>query len=244
MNIRHSLPGTLFLLMLCVSCDSGDIVEQGYSVTESGRAVRMRMVVSGADQLDKDLSVALAAYADDKQYASVQRTIPASTPDGTAMDLILGNLDDHIQSAALVLAGRLRDRILTLADVDLSACADGDTLTLDLDTLQLDLYGCIQYGIFDKACIQCHATSHQAARLNLEAGHSLPNLVGVYSTVHPQMLRVKAGHPQESLLHQVIGEDGSTAVGFNHTDLVSSQFKSNLLEVRQLLDRWITNLKR
>ena len=141
MNIRHFLPGTLFLLMLCVSCDSGDIVEQGYSVTESGRAVRLRMVVSGADQLDKDLSVALAAYADDKQYASVQRTIPASTPDGTAMDLILGNLDDHIQSAALVLAGRLRDRILTLADVDLSACADGDTLTLDLDTLQLDLYG-------------------------------------------------------------------------------------------------------
>lgn len=240
----HVLLGLLLLLTATAACDSGDIAGQDYTVSESGKTVRLRMTVSGAGRLEEDLCLALAAYADDEKYATVQRVIPTATPDGTQVELILGNLGDHIHTVALVLAGRLRDRILTLADIDLTACADGDTLTTDLGPLTLDLYGCIQTGILDQTCIQCHSTSHQAARLNLSEGYSMEQLVDVPSTVRPHLLRVSPGQPQESLLHQVVAEDGSQAVGFNHTDLMSSQFKSNLPEVRWLIDRWITSLEK
>lgn len=229
------------LALLLAACDSGDIADPSYTVSQSGRAVRMTATVSGVSLLGDDLCVALAAFAPGDTYATVQRTVSSATPDGTRLELVLGNLGDNV-GVELVLAGRLRNRVLTLAEADLSGCQPGDTLNLDLGELDLSLTGCVQRGVFDQTCVQCHSTGHQAAGLSLSSGQSLDCLAGVPSTAVPGEVRVVPGHPERSLLHHVLSDEGSQVVEFNHTEIMSSQFKTNLAEARDIIDRWITSL--
>lgn len=229
-------------VLLAASCDSGDIAAPSYAVSQSGRAVRMCATVTGVSSLDDDICVSLAVFAAGDTYATVQRTISSATPDGTRVELVLGNLGDDVATAELVLSGKLRNRLLTLFEVDLSDCQPGDTVDMDLGTLQLNLQGCVQRGVFDQTCVQCHSGSHQAAGLSLSPGQSLEQLAGVPSTAVPGGVRVVPGQPGRSVLCQVLSDNGGQVVGFNHTDLMSSQFKTNLSEVRSVIERWISSL--
>ncbi len=233
----------LAALLVMAGCDSGDILAPAYAESEGGRTVSVQMCVVGLHDLDASFTLALAAYAKADLYAIVQRAVPSSTPDSTHLTVTLGNVGDAATSVRLVLAGILRDRRLSLREWDISSLALGDTLHADLGTLRLDTYGCLQYGLFDQACIQCHgATGKAAAGLNLSAGQAEAALVDVPATSVDGCLRVKRGSPQESLLYQVLAADSAVDLHFSHTDLILSHFKEEMEGVRQIVKAWIEGL--
>ncbi len=67
----------------------------------------------------------------------------------------------------------------------------------------VDFDTCIQ-PILDARCVGCHGVN---GGLSLEPGQAEANLVGVPSTCNPQVLRVKPGDPDSSMLYWKITDD-------------------------------------
>ena len=235
----------LFLSLSLVSCDSGDIVEGGYSVQDKGKVVKLTARVSGVGSWASTYSVALAGFAKGDKYAIMQRALPVSTADGTDVTLTLNNITEQISTVEFAITDNLRKRIITLGRIAMADYDDPqDTIRMDLGTVDLSLFGALQQGLFNVACIQCHGgNGRSAAGLNLTEGNAMENLVDVPSTRREGMMRVVSGDAPSSLLHQILSEGGEDILGYNHTEIVSSQFKENSEEVRDLLDEWIGTLK-
>ena len=234
------------LVLLLAACDSGDIEEQTLATTDNGRTVKLTAVLSGIDSWDRKYSVSLAGFTAGDNYAQVVRALPNTTADGTAVELVLSNIGDNINTVELAITNRLRERIITLASVNMEDFAEQkDTIRMDLGVMDVSRMGALQFGLFDRACIQCHGGNGGAgaAKLNLTAGHSFANLVDVPSTRKEGAVRVVSGNAQESLLHQLVSEGGENLLHVNHTEILSNQFRENLNEVRQLIDDWITEVK-
>lgn len=235
----------VFLFLCLASCDSGDIEESSYSVQDKGKVVKLTAHVSGVGSWGNGYSVALAGFAKDDKYATMQRALPASTADDTDVALTLNNITEHIESVEFAITNNLRKRIITLGRITMADYEDEqDTIHMDLGNLDLSRLGVLQHGLFDVACIQCHGgNGRSAAGLNLTAGNTVANLVDVPSTRCDGMMRVVSGDASSSLLHQILAEGGESILGYNHTEVLSSQFKENTDEVRSLLDEWIERLK-
>jgi hypothetical protein len=236
----------LLVSLLCLSaCDSGDILDQELSTSDLGRTVKLTATMSGVDSWDSKYAVSLAGFVPGDNYAHVVRTLPATTADGSQVELVLSNIDDEVMTVELAITNRLRERIITLARVNLEDYADNpDTIRMDLGHFDVSRFGALQMGLFDMACIQCHGgNGRSAAGLNLTAGNTVANLVDVPSTRCDGMMRVVSGDASASLLHQILAEGGESILGYNHTEVLSSQFKENTDEVRSLLDEWIERLK-
>lgn len=235
--------GVLFLLL--ASCDSGDIGEQSYAITDKGHTVKLTATLSGIDSWESKYSVSLAGFTLGDNYAQVVRSLPSTTPDGTRVELVLSNIGDNINTVELAVTNRLRERIITLASVNLEDYANvKDTIRMDLGLTDVSRFGALQTGLFDRACIQCHGGNGGAgaAGLNLTAGQAYSQLVDVPSTRREGMKRVVAGNASESLLHQLMAEGGENLLHVNHTEILSNQFRENLNEVKQLIDEWIEKL--
>lgn len=67
----------------------------------------------------------------------------------------------------------------------------------------VDFEQCIQ-PILNSRCVGCHGSN---GGLSLEPGQAESNLVGVPSTCNPELLRVKPGDPDSSLLYLKITDD-------------------------------------
>ncbi len=234
---------SLFFILLS-SCDSGDIEEQSYAITDKGHTVKMTATLWGIDSWESKYSVSLAGFTTGDNYAQVVRSLPNTTPDGTRVELALSNIDDNINTVELAITNRLRERIITLACINLDDYAGKkDTIRMDLGIKDISRFGALQVGLFDKACIQCHGGNGGAgaASLNLTEGHAYSQLVNVPSTRKEGMMRVAGGNVQESLFHQMMVEGGENLLRVNHTEILSNQFRENLDQVRQLIDEWIEN---
>lgn len=207
------------LIVLCCSCDSGDILEKDIAVKESGKVVKLTAAVSGISHWSGSYNVALAAFSEGNKFAITQRAIPESTPDGQQIAVTLDNLSAEVNTVELALTDKLRKRILTLVSLDMDDFnTEGDTIRMDLGTLPLDQIGCIRQGIFNVACIQCHgANGHAAANLNLTKDM-----------------------PAKGMLNQILVDGGASVLHYNHTEVLSSHFKNNFEEVKQLLYDWIS----
>ena len=236
---------SLFTFLL-VSCDSGDIAEQIHNTTDSGRTVKLTGTFVGINSWESKYAVSLAGFSTGNNYAQVVRTIPNTTPDNTQIELIQSNISDDINTIELAITNRLRERIITLASVNLDDFTDEkDTIRLDVGTIDVSRFGSLQIGLFDKACIQCHGGNGGAgaASLNLTRNNAYAQLVNKASTRKEGMMRVVSGNPQQSLIHQLLSEGGENLLHMNHTEILSNQFKENTNEVRMLLDEWINELK-
>ena len=100
-------------------------------------------------------------------------------------------------------------------------------------------------GVFNRACVQCHgANGRPAAGLNLTEGNAYASLVDVPSTRREGYMRVESGNAEASLLHLILSEGGENLLSHNHTEILSSQFKTNLEEMETLIDSWIDHLNR
>lgn len=235
---------SLFTLPLA-SCDSGDIEEQAVSIEDKGYTVKLTAVLTGIDSWESKYSVSLAGFTTGDNYAQVVRAIPNTTPNNARIELILSNIGDEINTVELAITNRLRERIITIAKVNLDDYANQkDTIHMDLGQTDVSRFGALQKGLFNMACIQCHGGNGGAgaASLNLTEGKSYANLVNTPSTRKEGMMRVVSGNAQESLIHQMMAEGGENLLHVNHTEILSNQFRENQNEVRTLIDEWINNL--
>ena len=118
---------------------------------------------------------------------------------------------------------------------------------MDLGNISVDEIGCIKQGIFRVSCIQCHgANGRSAGNLNLTDDNPPANLVDVdaQSSVAGQgYKRIVSGKPEESLMYKILNPGGENILHYNHTEVLSSQFKNNLTEVKTLLHDWIEGLQ-
>ena len=236
--------GTLVLLS---ACDSGDIAEKVYAVDETGYTVKMTAQVSGLNDWEgSGYSLAVAGFTQDSKFALLQRALPSTAEDGAPVSIVLSNLSGELQTVELSLTNSLRKRIITLASINMADFADNtahDTIRLDLGSIDVGRFGVLQTGLFDRACIQCHgASGRSAAGLNLTKGNAQAALVDVPSTRREGYLRVESGNAEGSLLHLILSEGGENLLSHNHTEILSSQFKTNLEEMSMLIDEWIDHL--
>lgn len=235
----------LLVALLSAGCDSGDIEEKTYAVSDTGYVVKLTVRISGTEALDRKYTLALAGFVSGDNYAKVQQSLPTDIGEGETVSLVMSNVSEQVSTVEFVVTNRRRERIVTLrsislADYDVNA---KDTIRLDLGTVDLSPFGCLQQGVFNVACIQCHGgNGRSAASLNLTAGQALSQLVDVPSTRKEGMFRVVSGDAQQSLLHQILAEGGEEILHYNHTEVASSQFKDNLSALRSFIDDWINGL--
>lgn len=231
---------------LLASCDSGNILDKEITIRESGKVVKFTATIIGISDWGGTYNVAVAGFSGDNQYALTQRAIPENTADGTTISIVMNNLSTEVNTVELALTNRLRKRILTLASMTIDDFKDdGDTIRMDIGTIRVDEIGCIQRGIFDVACIQCHgANGRSAGNLNLTEGNAPACLVDVdaQSSVAGQgYKRIEAGNPDASLLYKILNPGGEDILHYNHTEVLSSQFKNNLDEVKSIIYEWINH---
>lgn len=229
------------------ACDSGDIEDKVFTVDEKGYTVKVTARVSGLGEWEgTGNTVAVAGFTADSKFALMQKTLPSTVEDGSTVSLVLSNISNEVQTVEVSLTNSLRKRIISLASVNMEDYSENtahDTILLDLGTVDVGRFGILQAGIFNRACIQCHGgNGRSAAGLNLTEGNARSNLVDVPSTRREGMFRVASGNVEASLLHQVLNEGGEKLLSHNHTEILSSQFKSNLEEVNSLIDSWIEHL--
>lgn len=229
--------------LLLGSCDSGDITDGDVQVSSKGQNVKLTANLHGMGQLPSGYSLALAGFQDGNKYAVRQRAISSTTGDGD-IQIVLPNVGGNVQSVELVVTNVLRERVLTLASIRMDDYeGQTDTIRMDMGDMDMDMTGCLQQGVLDKACIQCHgANGRKAAGLDLTRGNTYADLVNVPSTTQPGQLRVMGGSPEGSLLWHILNDGGENILHYNHTEVISSQFKDNLTEVRDYLRRWIEQL--
>ena len=244
--MKHLHYSLLYLsaALLLVSCDSGNIQDKVYTVDEKGLTVKVTAQVSHLSEWEgTGYTLAVAGFTEDSKFALLQRALPSGTEDGTAVSLVLSNISPEVQTVEVALTNSLRKRIISLATIDMTEHADKtahDTIRLDLGTVDAGRLGILQAGIFNRACIQCHgASGRSAAGLNLTEGNAYDALVDVASTRREGFLRVASGNAEGSLLHLILSEGGENLLTHNHTEILSSQFKSHLEEVEALIDSWI-----
>ncbi len=235
----------LSLLLLVAACDSGDIEERTSSSSGKGRVVKLTGNLSGVGTWDSKYAVSLGGFTTGDNYAQVVRTLPSTTPDGTQVELVLSNLGESINTVELAITSRLRERIITLSSINLDEYPEtSDTIRMDVGSFDVGLFSSLQQGFFNVACIQCHGgNGRSAAGLNLTEGNAFAQLVDVPSTRIEGMKRVIGGNADGSLLHKILNEGGEDILHYNHTEVLSSQFKENQEGVRQLIDDWINLLK-
>lgn len=214
------------LLLLAAACDEGDIhPSQGSGGGSDGVTVAMTADISGAgDFYNSSYSLALAAFEPDNEYAVVSKTLS----DGKA-DVVIQNVSPDIESVEICVINRLRQRILTIASMSVSA-SSGERVTFEAGDVDASPFHAIQTGIFATTCAQCHgATGTAAASLNLLPEEAYAMLVDHPSTVVEGCLRVKPGDAPASTLWMAVGTSVSDSWAFPHSNLLTPE-KSGFIE--------------
>ena len=247
MVMRRSISAvSVFLLGLCLSaCDSGDIEENGYSTADSGLTIRFKAQLNSQDDWDgTDYGIVMAGFSDQSNYAVLQRPIPLASMNGETMEMVMSNVSNSISTIELAVTNTLRKRIATFRSISLENFKGRtDTIDIDLGRINVSFSGFMQQGIFNQACIQCHGENgRRAGTLDLTDGMALQQLIDVPSTQKPGYTRVISGNAEGSLLRMILHEGGENLLNYNHTEVLSSQFKESLEDVKKLIDEWINSL--
>lgn len=235
------------LALLFTACDSGNIVEQATQDRSSERMVKLNATVTGMTDLAEQYTFALAMFKPGDNYALTVHSIPATTEDGAEVNIVAPIASSEVSTVELAIVNRLRQRVFTLANINMDDYADAaDTIRLNVGTVNVGMFDIIQQNIFNTSCIQCHGIGggSGAAGLNLTEGHSLANLKDVASTRKDGMFRIVSGSASHSLLHQILAEGGEDILHYNHTEVLSSQFKNDVAAVRTFIDDWINDLRK
>lgn len=231
------------LVAVLSACDSGDIETQ-YSTLRSGQTVKLTAMVVGAKDWPDKYSLALAGFNGETNYAVVQKTLPSFTEDSTCVELILGNLAEQVTDVEFAVTNKLRERILSLERIRLEDYPETtDTICMDLGVVDVSLFGCLQNGVFNQACVQCHGgNGRSAADLNLTPDYAFSQLVGVPSSRIDGLCRVVGGEPSRSVLYKILTEGEENLLTYNHTEILNSQFKDNRRGVLDVIEEWIKSL--
>ena len=249
-SVSLSSPFLFSLLLFSLTfaaCDSGDIVEKTTADENNGHTVKLSVSVTGMSDLNEKYSLALATFKSGDNYALTTFGIPTNTKDHELVNIVAPNIDGDVSTVELVIINRLRQRIMTLASINMDEYADAtDTIRMEAGAVNVNMFNLIQQRVFNMSCVQCHGGNggSGAANLNLTEGKAFDNLVDVPSTRKEGRFRVVSGTASQSLLHQILAEGGEDILHYNHTEVLSSQFKNDVAPVRTFIDDWINDLKK
>lgn len=231
MKLRSLIFAALFAAVALASCDEGDIQEQTTEVQTSGKVALLNVHISGLDSWSSQYNVVLAAFAQDSEYAAVQKPLPEGAEGDVQTTLKITSAD--VTAIELCVTNRLRQRVVTFASVDIDQL-QGDTIRLDAGIVDVSMYRTIQNQVFTTTCARCHGLAGSpAAGLTLAEGQSYAALVNRESTKPERGIRVVPGNAAESLLHKVIHGDPESGVGFDHSNMIKDS------KTMTLIDHWI-----
>jgi hypothetical protein len=186
--------------------------------------VTLEGTLSGWDGWSDGMSVVLAGFEDDNDYAVISK--PVTTAEG----LTLSQIPESVTSVELCVINRLRQRVATFKEIDFTQ----QTATISVGTLNVSMYSCIQQSVFNTTCAHCHGGSNfAAAGLNLTEGKSYDCLVNHASRKVDGGTLVIPGNAAGSVLPQVLGSSLTSTWGYDHSKEV---LDANVLS---LIDSWI-----
>ena len=227
----YTLP--LLTAALC-GCDEGRIADVVIETARDGMAAHVRVSTEGAESWSKDYTIAVAGFADGNEYALISKNAQIGA-DGLC-DVVLTGIPVEASTVEVCAIDRLRRRVASFASVQCNPSAD--TIRLEDSKVDLHMSGAIQREIFNTTCTQCHGGSgFAAAGLNLTAGQSMTQLIGVESTKQPGMLRVTPGASDASVLYRILSTTESAAWSYDHSVEVVAQ------ERLELIKNWIDDLQ-
>lgn len=225
----------LFLILCSLilsACDDGRIYEKPIVIPQEGLTVKLTGNVSGIQSWPEKYSIVIAGFNKDSEYAVISKVVtPAENGD---VLMTMSGIKEEVTSLELCVINRLRQRIVSYYTLE-DFTATGDTVYMDVNSVNLGMYNTIQATVFDENCVNCHGRSTNAAKdLFLTADKSYDALVNKPSKVDGDMLLVEPENAQESFLHVVLNRNGDTT--HDHADILST--KPLLLS---LIDDWIND---
>ena len=220
------------------SCDDGHINDPVHNDGGATYTARLSGTFHSVGTWSGSYSVAMACFGDESAYSLLQTVIPASSDDESQV-LTLTNIPSEAKTIEIAVVNVLRERIATIYSYTVPADQRvGDTIKLDVGTLDVGMFGAINQFIFQgqaTSCARCHSGAAPAAGLDLSPTQAYRCLVGADATKAPSMARVLPGNAQESFLYKVITE-GDDNVSYSHPALFADPSYAPFVEI---IRNWI-----
>lgn len=226
------------LCLAAAACDDGPIEDKVHATTE-GKKVQLEGIVRGCEAWADGYSVNIAGFDDDGLYATIAKVIiPPTTADGH-ISVYLEGIPEGTSTVSLCVLNRLRQRIASFAEVDVSNASTRDIVHMDVGTVNVGQFAAIQQSYFNTTCAACHGqTGRAAAGLFLTEGRSYEALVGAASTKVEGAQLVAPGDAGASVLYRALTTELTADWREYHRDLVSEYTQQNILPI---IRAWINN---
>lgn len=229
------------LLPLLAACDDGPIHEKDAQAA-TGKIVKVQGRLTGLKTWTSGYDVSVAGFTAEagnevSPYASISKVVTADSLGNVSM--VMSAINGNVQSVEVCVLNVLRQRVMTFVAQDITSEAEGDTININLGTLDVSMLAAIQQSVFNASCTACHGGNGRAAAgLDLTAGHSYASLVGHESAKVPGSYRVAPGSAGESVLYQVIDGNISQNWRQNHSDMLNKERSAPLIN---LVADWINS---
>lgn len=215
---KQHIIALLFLGVAGASCDDGRLYEEQTAISETGRVVKLTGQLSGINNWAEGYDVVVAGFAKGNEFAIITKDVQTSA--GGQVVTIMSGIPDDVTEVELCVTNRLRKRILTFCQADLS---NTDTIRLETGTMDVGMYATIQEQLFNTTCVSCHgASTFAGGGLYLTDEKSYDALMGKPSQLQEGMMLVKSGDAESSILFQAIDSDISSAWRQDHSNMVMS----------------------
>jgi hypothetical protein len=210
------------------ACDDGLVYESTTNGTDGdSRSVTVEGTFTGWEGWTDGYSVVLAGFEEGNDYAIISKPVTASEG-----GLTLSQIPENVTTVALCVINRLRQRVATFEEEEFTQASG--TLTMNVGTLNVSMYHCIQQTVFNTTCAHCHGGSNfAAANLNLTEGNSYDCLVNHASKKVEGGTLVIPGDADGSVLTRVLGTTLTADWGYDHSKEI---LDTNVLG---LIDSWI-----
>ena len=109
MKLHYTLVFTLSTLLLA-SCDDGFVTDPVYESEQTGYNVKITGSFDGVDQWSDNYNVVVAAFSEDDEYSSIQKTIQT---DGKETAITLSNVPSGAKIIEIAVTNTLRKRVST-----------------------------------------------------------------------------------------------------------------------------------
>lgn len=239
MKFDSTILAWALLFLAFNACDDGRIEESNaIPPSEEGRVVKLTGRLNGLATWGDSYSIVVAGYDDQSDYAVITKAIPVNHKDGDEVAFVMNGVNDEVETLKLCAINRLRRSIVDFVVLDKEALSriEGDTIRLDVGTLNVGMFSSIQEQIFDVKCVSCHGQSTFAgANLYLTSEKSYDALFNHSANTNDEEVLVLPGKADDSFLYQVITTNG--VVGHDHVDLFSEKEEDKL----SLIYQWINN---
>lgn len=202
------------IALTLTSCDDGFVTDPVYESEQTGYNVKITGTFDGVDQWTGNYNVVVAAFSEDDEYSSIQKTIQT---DGEETSITLSNVPSNAKTIEIAVTNTLRKRISTFYRYDVENVSADDTVRIDVGKQNVSMFSAINNTIFQgtaTTCSRCHSGEKAARGLDLSAENAYKNLVSVKSNKDATLNRVTAGDAENSMLYKIITDDSGFHKGF------------------------------